>query len=497
MTPRGDVLSEGDARTMAEVVVVRAPAAFSRERPPTSPKPLSGWRFLGPAMLVSVGYMDPGNWATDLEGGARFGYQLIWVLLASNLMALLLQNLCARLGVVTGMDLATACRTQYSRPLRVTLWILAELGIIACDLAEVLGSAVALHLLFGISTLSGALLTSADVLLILMLQQRGMRRLEAVVLVLLVSIGACMLVEVCLAGPSLAGIAGGLHPHLSGESLYVAIGILGATVMPHNLYLHSALVPRVSASDRRGALRRNLWSTGVALNLALLVNVAILVVSAAVFWSRGLQVDDIREAHRLMAPLLGSGAASALFAVGLLCAGQSATVSGTLAGQIVMEGFLELKVHPMLRRAVTRSLAMIPALGVLACVGDSGLMSLLIGSQVVLSLQLPFAVVPLIKLTSSRELMGDFANGPLVRWFASASALLIVLANGALVARTVSQNWHSLPWLAALVAGVSALSMLLLVRVAVVALKSDRTAAVPHDTNQLSHRFGIEDPSAL
>jgi manganese transport protein len=474
MTPRGDMPLEEGARSAIDAIAARAPVAFSPELTPSSPKPHSIWRFLGPALLVSVGYMDPGNWATDLEGGARFGYQLIWVLLASNLMALLLQNLCARLGVVTGMDLATACRTQYSRPLSLTLWILAELGIIACDLAEVLGSAVALHLLFGIPTLTGALLTSADVLLILMLQQRGMHRLEAVVLVLLVSIGACMLVEICLARPSLAGIASGLRPHLTGESLYVAIGILGATVMPHNLYLHSALVPRVGPSDRRGALRRNLWSTGLALNLALLVNMAILIVSAAVFWSRDLPVDDIRDAYRLMSPLLGSGVASILFAVALLCAGQSATVSGTLAGQIVMEGFVQLKVRPVLRRAITRGLAMIPAVGVLAWVGDSGLMSLLIGSQIVLSLQLPFAVVPLIKLTSSRALMGEFANGALVRWSASVCALLIVVANSALVGRTVSQQWHSTPWVAALVAVCGAMSILLLVRVAVTTIRCDR-----------------------
>lgn len=492
MTPRGDVPSEEGARTTDQAVVLRAPAAF-----PSPPAWRRRWAFLGPALLVSVGYMDPGNWATDLEGGARFGYQLIWVLLVSNLIALLLQNLCARLGVVTGQDLASACRAEYSRPLSLTLWVLAELGIIACDLAEVLGSAVALHLLFGIPTLVGALLTSVDVLFILMLQRRGMRRLEAVVLVLLVSIGACMLVELCLARPSLAGITSGLRPHLTGESLFVAIGILGATVMPHNLYLHSALVPRVNPAERRAALRSNLWSTGIALNLALLINLAILIVSAAVFWSRQLPVDDIRDAHRLLTPLLGSGLASVLFAVGLLCAGQSATLSGTLAGQIVMDGFVQLRVHPVLRRAVTRSLALVPAIGVLAWVGDTGLMSLLVGSQVVLSLQLPFAVIPLIKLTSSRALMGDYANRTGVRWGASACAALIVVANAALVGRTVSQTWSTLPWVAALLAVAGAMSLLLLVRVSVVTIRSDRHASLSRDTNQPPHVCDLGQRTAL
>jgi manganese transport protein len=501
MTPRGDIPFEQGARATHEVGVVRAPVAISADDPAphASCKAGNTWRFLGPALLVSVGYMDPGNWATDLEGGARFGYDLLWVLLASNGMALLLQNLCARLGVVTGLNLATGCRAQYSRPLSLTLWILAEIGIIACDLAEVLGSAVALHLLFGIPTLAGAFLTSGDVLLILMLEQRGMRRLEAVVFVLLVSIGGCMLVELWLAQPSLAGIAGGLRPRLTSESLYVAIGILGATVMPHNLYLHSALVPRVSADARRAALRTNLWSTGLALNLALIVNAAILIVSAAAFWTRGLPVDDIRDAHELLTPLLGGGIASVLFAVGLLCAGQSASVSGTLAGQIVMEGFVDIRLHPALRRAVTRGLAILPAIGVLAVTGDSGLMPLLVGSQIVLSLQLPFAVIPLIKLTSSRAIMGDYTNGSVARWCASACALLIVIANMALVARTVSELWQTLPWVAALLAAAGAGSALLLLRVTTVALRSEqrRRATLPRDTNQPPHSQQLEQRAVL
>ncbi|HKU39585.1 MAG TPA: Nramp family divalent metal transporter, partial [Polyangiales bacterium] len=330
--PRGDV-AFGHDDVRAALDSVRA-----ARTPPAAARPLGIVRFLGPALLVSVGYMDPGNWATDLEGGARFGYDLLWVLLASNVMALLLQNFCARLGIVSGTDLAAGCRREFSRPVGIGLWLLAEVAIVACDLAEVLGSAVALQLLFGIPVLWGALLTSVDVLVILMLQRRGMRRLEAVVLVLLLTIGACMLMEVWLAQPSASGILHGLRPTLTGESLPIAIGILGATVMPHNLYLHAALVPRVSPAQRPSALRRSFWSTALALNLALLVNAAILIVAAAVFWHRGLPIHDLRDAHQLLTPLLGSGIASVLFAVALLCAGQSATVSGTLAGQIVMEG---------------------------------------------------------------------------------------------------------------------------------------------------------------
>jgi manganese transport protein len=464
MTPRGDTTFDTGARAAYEPNVARAP---------TVEAPRNALRFLGPALLVSVGYMDPGNWATDLEGGARFGYDLLWVLLVSNLIALLLQHMCARLGVVTGLNLASACRNEYSRPLSFSLWIFAELGIIACDLAEVLGSAVALHMLFGVPILVGALLTSFDVLLILMLEQRGMRKLEAFVFVLLATVGGCMLLELWLARPSMADVVGGLRPRLNGESLYLAIGILGATVMPHNLYLHSALVPHVSVQARRSALRTNLWSTGLALNLALIVNAAILIVSASVFWTRGVPVDDIRDAHRLLSPLLGTGIASALFALGLLCAGQSASVSGTLAGQIVMEGFLQLRLSPVMRRALTRGFAIVPAIAVLAVAGDSGLMPLLVGSQIILSLQLPFAIVPLIKLTRSRALMGAEANQTLSHGGAIACACLIVAANAALVARTVAQLWEETPAVSLLLATAGAASFAFLARVATVSLRSD------------------------
>jgi manganese transport protein len=320
----------------------------------------------------------------------------------------------------------------------------------------------------------GAVLTSADVLLILMLQRRGMRRLEIVVLVLLASVAGCMLIELWLAQPALSGIARGMRPRLTGESLHVAIGILGATVMPHNLYLHSALVRRVPRAERPRAMRRSFWSTALALHLALLVNAAILIVAAAVFWERGLAVQDLRDAQQLLTPLLGSSAASVLFAIGLLCAGQSATVSGTLAGQIVMEGFVRVRLPPVLRRALTRALAILPAVAVLALAGDGGLTSLLVGSQILLSLQLPFAVIPLVKLTSSRTIMGQHENSPGLRRAAVACALLIVLANAALLVRCVTEYWRSLPWLAGALAAGGIASLAFLVHIALVPLRSAR-----------------------
>jgi manganese transport protein len=411
---------------------------------------------LGPAGLVSVGYMDPGNFATDLEGGARFGYGLIWVLVMSNVMALLLQSASARLAIGSGLDLASACRTHYSRRVSAGLWILAELAIVACDLAEVLGSAVALNLLFSLPLVAGALLTSADALLILGLRRFGAGPLEALVLALLVTIAGCLGLELLWAKPDARLLAAGLVPHLNGESLYVAIGILGATVMPHNLYLQSGLVAdscRGMAPDqKRPTLRRSWWSTALALNLALALNGAILVLAAAVFWSHGLAVTDLRDAYALLLPSVGGGIASSLFAVGLLCSGQSATVTGTLAGQIVMEGFLELRLSPALRRFITRGLAVIPAVAVLSALGASGAMPLLIASQVVLSFQLPFAVAPLVRLTSSRPIMGDLANGRLGRAAATACGGLITLANLTLVARTAFDIWRYSPALAFLFA---------------------------------------------
>ena len=402
--------------------------------------------FLGPAMLVSVGYMDPGNWATDLEGGARFGYQLLWVLVVSNLIALLLQTLCARLGVVSGLDLAQACRVLYPRPAVYALWILCEIAIVACDLAEVIGSAVALNLLFGIPVVWGAAITALDVFLILLLQQYGARRLEAIIVVAVLTIAACFAVELWLVQPQWGEVAAGLTPRLDDASLYIAIGILGATVMPHNLYLHSSIVKTravgPAAVEQRRALRYYLVDTALALNFAFLINAAILIVAAGVFHREGIVVDDLREAHRLLSPLLGAGIASFLFAIALLCSGQSATITGTLAGQIVMEGFLDLRLPPLLRRALTRGLAVIPAIGVLAFTGEDGTIALLVATQVVLSLQLPFAIIPLIRFTSSEQVMGGFATPVVIKALAWGSAAFVVTANVWLVGSKLV-SWES------------------------------------------------------
>ena len=396
--------------------------------------------FFGPAALISVGYMDPGNWATDLEGGARFGYQLLWVLVASNLVALLLQTLAVRLGTITGLDLAQACRAHYPRRTSFALWLLAEVAIVACDLAEIIGSALALNLLFDIPMLWGAAITVADVFLILALQRRGMRGLQAIVLVLILTIALCLAIEMFLIKPSLPQIAAGLVPRLDGASLYIAVGIVGATVMPHNLYLHSAIVKTnavgPSPESKRWALRYYFFDTAIALNLAFIINASILIVAAGVFFSRGIAVSDIREAHGLLAPLLGTGLAATVFAIALLCSGQSSTITGTLAGQFVMEGFLRIRLSPLLRRSLTRLIAVVPALAVLAIAGDAGALPLLVASQVVLSLQLPFAIVPLIRLTNSRQLMGIFANNRAMAALAAFVAILIVAANAWLVART-------------------------------------------------------------
>ncbi|MEZ5403083.1 MAG: Nramp family divalent metal transporter [Bryobacteraceae bacterium] len=407
----------------------------------------SFWRrmfaFAGPAYLVSVGYMDPGNWATDLEGGARFGYQLIWVLILSNAMAVLLQTLSARLGIVAGLDLAQACRESYPRPVNVSLWVLCEIAIAACDLAEVLGAAIGLNLLFGLPLLAGVLLMTLDTLLILWLSRFGIRWIEALILVLVATIGGCFLVEILLAKPSLGEMATGVVPRLTGESLYVAIGILGATVMPHNLYLHSALVQTrqigKDTADKRLACKFNLIDSVVALNAALLVNGAILVLSAATFFKRGIAVTEIQQAHELLSPLLGSAAASALFAVALLASGQSSTLTGTMAGQIVMEGFLNFRMRPWLRRLITRMLAVVPAAITVWISGEEGTYRLLILSQVVLSMQLPFAVIPLIQFTSDRERMGEFASPAWVRVLAWVAAAIIVGLNLWLVVTTFGE----------------------------------------------------------
>jgi manganese transport protein len=436
--------------------------------------------FLGPACLVSVGYMDPGNWATDLEGGARFGYQLLWVLVLSNVAALLLQSMSARLALGSGLDLASACRAAYSPRVGFGLWILAELAIVACDLAELVGSAVALELLFGLPLVWGAALTSVDVLIVLAVLRSGGRRLEALVLALLVTISLCLGVELYFAGPKPGEIlAGAWPPRLPGAAIYVAIGMLGATVMPHNLYLQSGLLAgkrSSSTKERREAMKRSFWSTALALNLALLVNASILVLAASVFGRRGLPVTDLADAHRLLSPLLGTSAASVLFAVALLCAGQSASVTGTLAGQMVMEGFVQVKLSPALRRAVTRGLALLPALFVLSVAGDRGSMGLLIGSQVVLSLQLPFAIVPLIRLCRAPGLMGkDVASKGVLR-AAQVTGAVILVANGVLVTRSVQELGRDHAWLAWLLGATGAAGALFLFWVSRVRLRDVRAA---------------------
>ncbi len=392
--------------------------------------------FMGPAYLVSVGYMDPGNWATDLEGGARFGYALIWVLMMSNLMAVLLQTLAARLGVVTGHDLAQACRAEYSPRVNFVLWLLAEVAIAATDLAEVLGTIIALKLLFGLPLLKGCVVTALDTFVLLWLQRWGMRTMEAMILALVATIGLCFLVQIFMAQPDLAAVAVGLRPSLPAGSLVVAIGILGATVMPHNLYLHSALVQsrRIGADEasRATACRFNLIDSAVALNAAFFVNAAILVLSAAVFHRNTVEVVSIEEAYKLLPSFLGS-AAPILFGIALLCAGQSSTLTGTLAGQIVMEGYLHLKIAPWLRRLVTRGLALIPAVVVISTAGEGSTQQLLVLSQVVLSLQLSFAVIPLIHFTANKKNMGTFATpwwGQALAWLTAGA---IVVLNGKLV----------------------------------------------------------------
>jgi manganese transport protein len=392
--------------------------------------------FLGPAYLVSVGYMDPGNWATDLEGGARFGYALIWVLLMSNIMAVLLQTLSARLGVVTGHDLAQACRAEYTRPVNAVLWVLAEIAIAATDLAEVLGTVIALKLLFGMPMLWGCVITALDTFVLLYLQKLGMRRMEAAILALVAVIGGCFLIQIILAKPDPVGMLSGLKPTLPPGALFVAIGILGATVMPHNLYLHSALVQsRRIGPDRaskKQACKYNLIDSTIALNAAFFVNAAILVLSAAVFHQSGQEVATIEQAYELLPQFLGS-AAPILFGVALLAAGQSSTLTGTLAGQIVMEGYLNLRIAPWLRRLATRSLALIPAVIVLAIAGEGSTQELLVLSQVILSLQLSFAVIPLIHFTSNRRNMGEFATPRWAQALAWIVAAIIVGLNGKLV----------------------------------------------------------------
>jgi manganese transport protein len=398
--------------------------------------------FAGPGYLVAVGYMDPGNWATDLGGGSRYGYTLLSAVLISSLMAIFLQALSAKLGIATGRDLAQACREHYSPRTTAVLWVFCEIAIAACDLAEVLGSAVALKLLFGLPLLAGVLLTGLDVLLVLALQGRGFRVLETLVITLIMTIGACFAYEIFFARPLWIEAARGFLPTFQilkdRQMLYLAIGILGATVMPHNLYLHSSIVQtrafKLTVEGKREAVRFATLDSTIALGLSLFINAAILVLGAAAFHVRGMNdVADISQAYQLLTPVLGVSFASVLFAAALLCSGQNSTLTGTLAGQICMEGFLHWKVSPWLRRLITRSMAIIPAALVIGLMGENHTTSLLILSQVILSFQLPFAVVPLIQFTSDRSKMGEFTNGTFTTIFGWFMAAAIILLNGALL----------------------------------------------------------------
>src|SRR5436309_5549083 len=406
------------------------------------PTTASFWRkliaFSGPGFLVAVGYMDPGNWATDLAGGAQFGYALLAVIMVSNFMAILLQHLCIKLGIATGRDLAQACREHYPTPIAWFLWIICELAIAACDLAEVVGSAIGLQLLFKIPLVWGCLITASDVMLVLYLQTKGFRYIEAIVIALIAVIGGCFAAELIFSKPSVTGILSGFVPgsHIIANQgmLYVSIGILGATVMPHNLYLHSSIVQtrkfEQTPAGRRQAIKFATIDSTFALMFALFINAAILILSAAVFHSSGHRnVAEIQDAYRLLSPLLGVGVASLLFAIALLASGQNSTLTGTLAGQIVMEGFLNLRIKPWLRRLITRGIAIIPAVCIIGYYGEGKTGDLLVASQVVLSMQLGFAVWPLMRFTGEKAKMGEFANRVWLKILGWATAGIIILLN--------------------------------------------------------------------
>src|ERR1700754_3209965 len=402
----------------------------------------TGWRkimaFLGPAYLVSVGYMDPGNWATDIAGGSAFGYKLIWVLFVSNMIALLLQSLAARLGIVRGLDLAQASKNAYPRFANFWLYILAQIAIVACDLAEIIGMAIGLKLLFHLPLIWGVSLTITDTVLMLYLMNKGMRKLEGFIISMIFIVGLSFLIEMFIVQPNVVEIAKGFAPtNLTGEALYIAIGIIGATVMPHNLYLHSSLVQtrQITRTDEgiKSAIKFNLFDTVIALNLAFFVNAAILILAATAFFKNGyFQVAEIQDAYKLLEHIFGN-IAPALFAIALIASGQSSTITGTLAGQIIMEGHINLRIEPWLRRLLTRLLAIIPAMLTIIYFGENALGSLIILSQVVLSLQLGFAVIPLIHFTSNRKRMGKFAISLKVKIAAWASAALILALNAKLV----------------------------------------------------------------
>jgi manganese transport protein len=403
--------------------------------------------YAGPGYLVSVGYMDPGNWATDLAGGAKFGYSLLSIILLSNLMAILLQALCVKLGVATGRDLAQACRDNFSKPVSFGLWVLCEIAISACDLAELVGSAIALQLLFNIPLAVGVCITALDVFVVLFLQNKGFRYIEALVISIIAVVGGCFVAELIFAKPDLGGILGGYIPQVevvrNPEALYIAIGILGATVMPHNLYLHSSIVQTRAWQDtpekKREAIKFGTIDSTIALSLALFINSAILILAAAVFHFSGKQdVAEIQDAYKLLSPMLGVAPASAIFAIALLASGQNSTLTATMAGQIVMEGFLHIRMKPWLRRLVTRLVAIVPALLTIIFFGEGSTTDMLILSQVILSLQLSFAVIPLIMFTSDRKLMGEFVNPTWLKVLAIAVATIIVGLNGWLLFQTFS-----------------------------------------------------------
>lgn len=394
--------------------------------------------FSGPGYLVAVGYMDPGNWATDLMGGAKYGYVLLFVVLLSSLFAMVLQYLSVKLGIVTGRDLAQICRDHFGKKVSFFFWVMAEVMIIACDLAEVIGSAIALNLLFKIPMAAGVIITAADVFILLLLQNRGFRYLEALVITLIITIMVSFSLELFFSQPVISAVLHGFIPtknlFTDKEMLYIAVGILGATVMPHNLYLHSAVVQtrayEETTAGKKEALKFSAIDSTIALSFAFYINAAILIVSAATFYTRGFNgVAEISQAYQLLSPLLGIGAASVLFAIALLASGQNSTITGTLAGQIIMEGFINLKLSPWLRRLVTRLLAIVPAIIAILIYGTGSLTKLLILSQVILSLQLPFAVFPLVYFTGSKKYLGDFANRPLTKFLAWAIAAIIVALN--------------------------------------------------------------------
>jgi manganese transport protein len=456
----------------------------------------TGWRkfmaFIGPAYLISVGYMDPGNWATDIAGGSAFGYKLIWILFVSNLIALLLQSLSARLGIVRGLDLAQASKHSYNRFVNFCLYILAQIAIIACDLAEIIGMAIGLNLLFHLPLIWGVSLTITDTVLMLFLMNKGMRKLEAFIISMIFIIGIAFLIEMFIVHPSVIAIAKGFVPSmLSGSSLYLAIGIIGATVMPHNLYLHSSLVQtrKITRTDEgiKSAIKFNIWDTVIALNVAFVVNAAILILAASAFFTNGyFKVAEIQDAYKLLEHIFGS-IAPILFAVALIASGQSSTITGTLAGQIIMEGHINLRIEPWLRRLLTRLMAIVPAVFTILYSGETGLGNLIILSQVVLSLQLGFAVIPLIHFTSDKKKMGNFAISLKTKILAWGSAVLIVGLNAQLVIQQI-QDWtkgspNGIIWIYALVLPVIIAIGLLLLYVFLRPLlykHKDQATYIPH-----------------